>query len=176
MMLSDSLLFNFHSIRSYTEYQCVVDEKTVEKELSFHVNLGPSTERRGDSFPVYEVPQDKMVWLSDWSFNGGWIVTRQLSMGGSLGRITTTGEYVYVLNCAVYSGEMQIYSPARPIRYLSGEWIAVCFHHMGLPLDVQVRATFRFTEVPAPDKPLPTKTINWAAKSDDERFDPPRLR
>jgi len=174
-MLSEGLLFNLRSIRSYTMYECLVDENSLEKEVSFHVNLGPSTERRGDSFPVYEVPSDKMVWLSDWSFNGGWLPTQQLSLGGSLGRITTSGQYVYVLNCAVYSAEMQIYSPARPIRYLPGEWIAVCFHHMGLPLDIQMRATFRFTEVPAPERRIETRVFEWAAKSSEERFDPKSL-
>ncbi len=170
-MLDDGLLFNLQSIRSYTAYECMVDDNTAEKEVSFHVDLGPSTERWGDRFPVYEVPQDKMVWLSDWSFNGGGTITRQLSLGGSLGRITKNSEYIYVLNAAVYSGEIQIYSPARAIRYLPGEWMAVCFHHMGIALDVQMRATFRFTEVPAPDEELKTRTVDWSAKNAEDRFD-----
>ncbi len=173
-MLDENLLFNFRAIRSYRIYECMVDDNTVEKEISFHVDLGPSTERRGDAVPVYEVPQGKMVWLSDWSFNGGGVLTRQISLGGSLGRITRDSGYVYVLNAAVYSGEMQIYSPARAIRYLPGEWIAVCFHHMGIALDVRPRATFRFTEVTAPDGELKTRTGGWSAQNSEDRFDPTR--
>lgn len=171
-MLSEDLEFNLRSIRSYTLYECVVNEQMVEKEVSFHVDIGPHTERKGDSYPVYQVPEGKMAWLSDWSFNGGWLPTKQLSIGGSLGRISREGHYVYVLNAAVFSGEMEVYSPSRPIRYLPGEWIAVCFHHMGLPLDVQVRATFRFVEVPAPEAEMVTRVVNWVARRPEEHFDP----
>jgi hypothetical protein len=164
-MLRDDFLFNYKSIRSFTSYSCVIDAKTVEKEVSFHADLGPSTQRKGDVFPVYEVSEDKMVWLSDWSFNGGWILTRELAIGGSLGRITPDNSYIYVLNCAVFSGEMEIYSPARPVRYLPGEWIAVCFHQIGKPLDIQMRATFRFTEVPVPKERLHTTVFDWQAKN-----------
>jgi len=173
-MLPETFLFNHRSIRSYTAYECVIDENTVERELSFHVDLGPHTERRGDVFAVYEVPQGKMLWLSDWSFNGGWIPTQQLSIGGSLGRITPSGHYVYVLNAAVYSGDMEIYSPARPIRYLAGEWIAVCFHHQGIPMDIKARATFRFVEV-MEAKVYRTRVADWGAKAGDS-FDLNALR
>lgn len=169
-MLNESLEFNYRSIRSFTSYSCEVDETTVENEISFHVSLGPSTERRGDCFPVYEVPEGKMVWLSDWSFNSGGPLNEAVSVGGSLGRITRESHYVYVLNCSVLAGEMEIYSPARPIRYLPGEWIAVCFHHMGEPLDLAVRATFRFTEVPSPRPTFRTEVFSWWAKDDAERF------
>jgi len=168
-MLPEKYLFNHRSIRSYTLYECAVDEDTVEKEVSFHVDLGPHTERHGDVFAVYEVPAGKMVWLSDWSFNGGWIPTQQLSVGGSLGRITPSGHYVYVLNAAVYSGDMEVYSPARPIRYIGGEWIAVCFHHQGIPMDVAARATFRFTEV-GQAKAYKTRVADWVARA-GERFE-----
>jgi hypothetical protein len=104
--------------------------------------------------------------------NGGWILTRELAIGGSLGRITPQNDYIYVLNCAVFSGEMQVYSPSSPVRFLPGEWIAVCFHQIGKPLNIQMRATFRFTEVPAPEKPLATKVFNWEAKGKDDSFDP----
>lgn len=161
--------FNYHSIRSYTSYSCVVQEGTVEKEISFHVDLGPSTERRGDVFPVYEVPDDKMVWLSDWSLNSGGPLNRAVSVGGSLGRVARDSTYIYVLNCSVSAGEMEIYSPARPIRYLGGEWLAVCLHHMGKPLDLQVRATFRLTEVTSPGA-LKTETFNWWAKDKNDLF------
>jgi hypothetical protein len=144
----------------------------VEREISFHVDLGPGTERRGDSFPVWQVPPGRMAWLSDWSFNGGDVVTRELSLGGSLGRITTEGQYIFVLNAAVFSGEMTVYSPARPIRYLPGEWLAVCWHHMGAPLDVKVRATFRLVEVPAPEEPMETSVFSWWARGEEE-FRPP---
>ena len=169
-MLNENLTFNYRSIRSFTSYACEVDETTVEKEVSFHVNLGPSTERRGDCFPVYEVPMGKMVWLSDWSFNSGGPLNQALSVGGSLGRITPNSQYIFVLNCSVSAGEMQIYSPARPIRYLAGEWLAVCFHHMGEPLDIAVRATFRFTEVASPKDTFTTRVFNWWAKGKDDSF------
>lgn len=169
-MLNDNFLFNYKSIRSFTSYCCVVDDDTVEKEISFHVDLGPSTERKGDVFPVYETPRGKMVWLSDWSFNGGWILTRELAIGGSLGRITCDNNYIYVLNCAVFSGEMEIYSPARPIRYLPGEWIAVCFHQIGKLMDIQMRATFRFTEVPASPETFETTVFDWRAKDKNDLF------
>ena len=87
-MLNDNYLFNYKSIRSFTSYECEVDDNTVEKEISFHVALGPSIERKGDVFPVYQVPDGKMVWLSDWSFNSGGPVNPAVSVGGSLGRIT----------------------------------------------------------------------------------------
>jgi len=169
-MLSENLQFNYHSIRSFTSYTCEVDETTVEKEISFHVSLGPSTERRGDCFPVYEVPAGKMAWLSDWSFNSGGPLNRALSVGGSLGRITPDSKYIYVLNCSVSAGEMQIYSPARPIRYLPGEWLAVCLHHMGEPVDIPVRATFRLTEVPSPKGSFKTEVFNWSAGDRDDIF------
>ena len=169
-MPTDDFESNYRSIRSFTSYACEVGEGTLEKEISFHVALGPSTERRGDVFPVYEVPDGKMVWLSDWSFNSGGPLNRSVSVGGSLGRITTDPEYIYVLNCSVSAGEMEIYSPARSIRYLSGEWLAVCFHHMGDSLDLDVRATFRFTEIPSPEGTFKTTVFNWRAKDKSDLF------
>jgi len=169
-MLDENLQFNYRSIRSFISYTCVVDEKTREKEISFHVDLGPSTERKGDCFPVYKVPEGRMVWLSDWSFNSGGPLNRKVSVGGSLGRITAKSQYVYVLNCSVSAGEMEIYSPARPIRYLSREWIAVCFHHMGDPLDLAVRATFRFVEVSGPEEMFKTTVFAWASLDKNEPF------
>ena len=55
-MPTDDFDFNYISIRSFTSYACEVGEGTLEKEISFHVAAGPSTERRGDGFPVYGVP------------------------------------------------------------------------------------------------------------------------
>jgi len=46
-MLNDNQQFNYHTIRSFTSYSCTVDDDTVEKEISFHVMLGPSTESPG---------------------------------------------------------------------------------------------------------------------------------
>ena len=169
-MLNENFEFNHRSIRSFTSYACEIDGDTLEKEISCHVALGPSTERRGDSFPVYEVPDGKMVWLSDWSFNSGGPLDRSVSAGGSLGRITTESEYIYVLNCSVSGGEMEIYSPARPIRYLPGEWISICLHHMGGPVDLLVRATFRFTEVPSPQDRFKTTVFNWWTKDKSDPF------
>ena len=169
-MLNDRLTFNYSLIRSFTEYSCAVDETTLEKEISFHVSHGPSTVRQGDIFPVYEVPDGKMLWLSDWSFNTGGPLDIATSIGGSLGRITRDLQYSYVLNCAVSAGEMEIYSPARPVRYIAGEWLAVCFHHHGAPIDLDVRATFRFTEVPAPTTPFKSELYEWQATSKQDRF------
>jgi len=169
-MLKENFLFNYRSIRSFTSYTCQVDKTTVEKEISFSVEIGPSTERKGDVFPVYEVPEGSMAWLSDWSFNSGGPLNRAVSVGGSLGRITRESKYIYVLNCSVSAGEMEIYSPARAIRYLPGEWIAVCFHHMGEPLDVAMRATFRFTEVPCPKNDFKTEVFHWGAKDKGDLF------
>ena len=169
-MLDPALLSNYRSIRSFTSYRCEVDSNAVEREISFHVDLGPNTQRHGDVFPVYRIPQGKLAWLSDWSFNGGGKLCRDLAIGGSLGRIVDESRYVYVLNCAVYAGEMKIFSPARAIRYLAGEWIAVCFHHMGTPLDIQARATFRLVEVPAPDETPITSVQSWDAAAPDDAF------
>jgi len=169
-MLNENFEFNHRSIRSFTSYTCEVDGDTLEKEISCHVALGPSTERQGDSFPVYEVPDGKMVWLSDWSFNSGGPLDRSVSAGGSLGRITTESAYIYVLNCSVSDGEMEIFSTARPIRYLPGEWISICLHHMGGPVDLLVRATFRFTEVPSPQDRFETTVFNWWAKDKGDLF------
>ncbi len=163
-MLTPNLDFNYRSIRSFTSYGCTLADGTVERELSFHVNLGPSTQRRGDVFPVWETPAGRMSLLSNWSFNGGHVLTRRLAIGGSLGRVTAEGKYVYVLNCAVFSGEMQPWSVARPVRYLPGEWIAVCFHHTGLPLDIQVRGTFRLVEVPAPEEAPKVELWEWGGQ------------
>ena len=94
-----------------------------------------------------------------------------MAIGGSLGRILPQGGYVYVLNCAVRGGEMEIYSPARPIRYLAGEWIALCFHHIsGEPLNLQMRATLRCSEVDALSPSLKTHFHQWAATSDLDTF------
>lgn len=174
-MLNEYQEFNYHTIRSFTTYACQVDDDTVEKEISFHVMLGPHTERKQDTFPVYRIPEGKMVWLSDWSFNAGHVRCPELCVGGSLGRICGEGRYIYVLNCAVEAGEMEIFSPARPIRYLADEWLAVCFHHMGVPMDLGVRATFRFTEVTGPDKPFETETFNWQGRTESERFPPAHM-
>ena len=172
-MLNEGLFFNYRSIRSFTTYACEVDEDTVEREISFSVIVGPSVERKGDVFPVYRVPPGKMIWLSDWSFNTGGPLNRETSIGGSLGRITADGRYVYVLNCAVDMGEMEIFSPSRSIRYITGEWFAVCFHHHGAPNDVSCRATFRFTEVTASTAELRTEYFNWGARDRDDRFPGP---
>lgn len=169
-MLNNNLSFNYRLIRSFTEYRCEVDADTVEKEISFHVAHGPSIARKGDVFPVYEIPAGKMIWLSDWSFNTGGPLDIATSIGGSLGRVTQDLQYSYVLNCAVSAGEMKIYSPARPVRYIAGEWLAVCFHHHGAPIDLNVRATFRFSEVPAPIVPFKTELYEWQAKDQQELF------
>ena len=73
--------FNYGRIRSYTAYACQVDANTVEREISFHVHLSCQhakghprdldDERRGDVYPVFQVPSGRMIWLSDWSFNAG---------------------------------------------------------------------------------------------------------
>ena len=57
-MLSGDYQFNRERIRSYTAYECRVDEQTVERELSFHAHLSAENprgfpkdlddERRGD--------------------------------------------------------------------------------------------------------------------------------
>ena len=184
-MLSVDYQFNRERIRSYTAYECRVDEQTVERELSFHAHLSAENprafpkdlddERRGDVYPVIQVPADRMVWLSDWSFNAGswYLLDRAVAIGGSLGRITPEGEYVFVLNCAVRGGEMEMYAPARPIRYLAGEWIAFCFHHIGEPLHCQIRASMRFTEGNAPEPPLGTRFFHWHATNQTETFPEP---
>jgi hypothetical protein len=185
MMLNEPQRFNQRRIRSYTSYECRLDDGAIEREISFHVHLSCQhprgfprdldDERQGDNYPVYEVPEGRMVWLSDWSFNAGswWCLDRSVAVGGSLGRIIRDGAYVYVLNCAVRGGEMEIYSPARPIRYLPGEWIAFCFHHLGEALNVQMRATLRFTEVDAPD-PLPSTHLrHWGAEKEEDDFPGP---
>lgn len=169
-MLNENLEFNHKSIRSFTEYACHVNDDTLEKEISFHVIVGPSTQRRGDSFPVYQIPESRMAWLSDWSLNSGGPLNPVVSVGGSLGRITTNSQYTYVLNCSVSGGEMKVFSPARPVRYLPGEWIAVCLHHMGEAVDLLVRATFRFTEIPSPKNALKTGVLDWCAKDKDDLF------
>ena len=162
-------------IEHYTIYECLLENGDVEKELSFGVTITEKIEREGDNFPVYRVPENKMVWLSDWSFN----VTAHhhhyvdhSGAGGSLGRITNSGEYVFVLNCAVRSGDMTIFSPARPIRYLPGETIAVCFHHLGKKTaDLACRATMRFMEVDAPAERLKTRFGDWSAHKSDQGLD-----
>jgi hypothetical protein len=163
-MLPPNFDYNYRTLRSFTSYACDLGDGRIERDISFHVDLGPSTERRGDVFPVWETPTGRMSLLSDWSFNGGHVLTRQVVIGGSLGRITAAGQYIYVLNCAVFSGEMQPWSVARPVRYLPGQWIAVCFHHTGLLVDTQVRATFRLVEVPAPEAAGETSVWDWASR------------
>lgn len=156
--------FNRKQIRSYTSYESVVNPELTEREISFHVVIDDKIPRQGDVFPVYRIPSGKMAWLSDWSFNIN--APRGVSgkgAGGSLGRIIADGHYVYVLNCAAGTNEMQIYSPSQPIRYLPEQWIAVCFHQLASAGPLACRATFRFTEVPAP-KMLPvTRLIDWWA-------------
>lgn len=170
-MLTEKLKFNRQLIRSYTLYECFADDKTIEKELSFHVLLSKNIERKGDSFPVYEVPQNKTIWLSDWSFCiGGSPPSFKTFAGGSLGRITRDGNYVYVLNAGTHACNTEIYSPSRPIRYLSGEWIAVCFHHLGELIDISCRATFRFIEVVEPNDKIKTTFSTWSAKTNRELF------
>jgi hypothetical protein len=70
-MLSADLTFNLNSIKSYSFYSCELPDGCIEQELSFCVPLGPGTERRGDVFPFYRVPENKVIELTDWSFNTG---------------------------------------------------------------------------------------------------------
>ena len=161
-------------IESLTIYECLTEAGEVEKEISFGVTLSDQIEREGDNFPIYRVPANKMVWLSDWSFNvsaHGVHYVDHCGAGGSLGRILANGEYVYVLNCAVRSGDMRIFSPARPIRYLADEWISVCFHHLGERVDLACRATFRFTEIDAPGPRLKTRFGDWSRDRDSQSLE-----
>ena len=164
-MLSKQFQSSRRLIEGYTIYECLTEEGDVEKELSFGVRLTKDSDRETDNFPAYCVPENKMVWLSDWSSNvtaAQYHFVDHSGAGGSLGRVTRNGEYVFVLNCAVRTGEMKIFSPSRPIRYLSGEWIAVCFHHLGYPVDLACRATLRFTEVSSDGKGLRTRYGDWS--------------
>ena len=165
-MLNDDFRFNYESIRSMTSYNCDLGDGTIERELSFHVDLGPGTERRGDVFPVFEIPEGRMLLVSDWSFNASEPLSKNLIIGGSIGRISGNSVYTFSLNCGVFAGEMAIYSPARPIRFLAGEWLAVCFHQKGDPFDLKARATFRATETSMPAIPPRTTTDHyWAPGS-----------
>ena len=166
-MLSADLTFNLNSIKSYSFYSCELPDGCIEQELSFCVPLGPGTERRGDVFPFYRVPENKVIELTDWSFNTGGPENKKTSVGGSIGRIYSGTDYMILLNCAVHAGQMTLFSPARPIRYVPGEWMALCFHHMGDPNDVRARATFRFIESPDKGMQFQTSFSSWAGTSSD---------
>lgn len=171
MKLGSHYEFNYKKIDSFTAYAYQVDENTVEKEVSFAVAVGPSYDRRGNVYPVYRVPEGKMIWVSDWSFNSGPVVSDKLTIGGCIGRITKDSRFIYVLMSGVYAGDMKVWSPAKPIRYLPGEWIAVCFHVWGELTDTRARATFRFIEVPADKGPYKIETFNFGAgKKKDKPF------
>ena len=168
--LNEYNAFNRKQIQSYTSYESVVNPELTEREISFHVSIDDKIPRQGDIFPVYRIPAGKMAWLSDWSLNIS--AKRGLTgkgAGGSLGRITAEGRYVYVLNCAAGTNEMQVYSPSQPVRYLPEQWMAICFHQLSSEGPLACRATFRFTEVPAP-RPLPvTHFLDWLAPQPQPR-------
>ena len=162
-----------NTIRSFTTYACKVDDDTVEKEISFHVMLGPHTERKQDTFPVYRIPEGKMVWLSDWSFNAGNVKCLELSVGQPR-CICGEGRYIRPQLCRgsrrngdflagaidPLPGRRMVGSMLSPHGGSHGSW---CSRDFPVP------------EVTGPDKPFETETFNWPARTESERFPPAHM-
>jgi hypothetical protein len=161
--LNKSFAFNYQRIDSFTAYAYQADDKTVEKYLSFAIDIGPSFECKGNVYPAYRVPKGKMVLVQDWSFDSGPVVSQNTTIGGTIGRITANSRFIYGIMCGIYAGQEKGWNPGTPIRYLPGEWIAVCLQQWGEKVDTRARATFKFVEVPASAGPYKIEIYNFHA-------------
>ncbi|HUT74896.1 MAG TPA: hypothetical protein VM221_08720 [Armatimonadota bacterium] len=148
-MLTPDLEFNRSLTRDLTLYRYpLLDEEGEGVDLTWYAEVSVHLPRRGDTYPVYEVPAGKVVLLDEFVF---WCHAAPHAIcGGSIGRVTLDGGYQITINAAAAGGEANHYVPARPIVYFPGEWIAVCPHHLGELSDVPFRLTARFREKPAP--------------------------
>jgi hypothetical protein len=115
--------------------------------------------RKGDNFPVYEVPPGKLVLLDEFVFCPAWASSKTI-IAGSIGRISCSGQYHITLNAGAHSCEINHVSLWRPIAYFGGEWIGVCPHLLGKRERAAFRMTLRFREVPLPKDAAPGKINN----------------
>jgi hypothetical protein len=159
-MLSDDLEFN----RRLAVHSCLYryplwEEDGEGVDMTWCVVLDDEEiERKGDSFPVYEIPEGRLALLDEfvWSMSGG---TDETVVGGSVGRVTLDGHYHITINAAARSLETLHLPLKRPIPYFAGEWIGVCTHLLGDAHRSSFRITLRFREYPMPARARPGKMV-----------------
>ena len=150
-MLSANLEFNRKLIGEICLYRYPLMEQEGDGvDLTWCVIIDDNKiERKGDDYPIYEVPSGKIVLLDEFV----WCpvsTSVETFVGGSVGRITTEGQYHITLNVVSRSLETPHMSLRRPIPYFSGEWIAACPHLLGKKERSAFRMTMRFRELLAP--------------------------
>jgi len=116
----------------------------LSEELAFNLKLTHHL------YPIYEVPEGKMMLLDEFVWGHSWS-SRDTTVGGSVGRVTVDGEYHITINAASRSLETMHVPLRRPIPYFSGEWIAACPHLLGKAERSAFRLTLRLREIAMPD-------------------------
>ena len=164
-MLTEELKFNQKLINDISIYRYpLMEQKGDGVELTWCVVIEDGKiERKGDNYPVYEVPSGRIVLLDECVWCPAW-ASKETVVGGSIGRITINGKYHIILNVAACSLETFYLSMRRPIPYFSEEWIAACPHLLGKKERVAFRMTMRFRELPAPKNAKSGKFINLVSK------------
>lgn len=150
-MLTNELVFNKDLINEISVYRYPLMEQEGDGvDLTWCVAIdNDKIERKGDNYPIYEVPSATIVLLDEFVWFPGW-ASPETIVTGSIGRVTTAGQYHITLNAAARSLETFHLSMRRPIPYFSGEWIAACPHLLGKKERTAFRMTMRFRELPEP--------------------------
>ena len=150
-MLNEDLKFNQKLITDWVLYRYpLFDQEGDGIDLTWCVIIdNERIERRGDSYPVYEVPEGKMALLDEFVWCPAW-ASEETVVGGSVGRVTLEGQYHITINAAAHSMQTFHLSLRRPIPYFAGEWIGACPHLIGKAERSAFRMTMRFREVPMP--------------------------
>jgi len=151
-VLGEALAFNQKLVKDARVYRYPLwDAEGDGVDLTWHVPIdNENIPRRGDCYPVYEVPAGKLVLLDHFVWWPSGECSTDTIAGGSLGRVTLDGGYHITLNAAARCQHAQHVSLARPVPYFAGEWIGVCPHLLGQAEPCAFRITIRFREVPAP--------------------------
>ena len=166
-MLTKELAFNQGLINEISIYRYPLMEQEGEGvDLTWCVAIdNDKIERKGDNYPIYEVPSGRIVLLDECVWFPGW-ASQETIVNGSIGRVTTTGQYHITLNASARGQETFHLSMRRPISYFRGEWIAACPHLLGKKERTAFRMTMRFRELPEPKNAKRGKFINLIYKWD----------
>jgi hypothetical protein len=151
-MLSESLAFNRKLVKDAVLYRYPLwDADGDGVDMTCYVEIdNEKIPRRGDCYPVYEVPEGKLVLLDQFAWWPSGEASTETIAGGSIGRVTLEGGYHITLNAAARSLHTQHVTLARPVPYFAGEWIGMCPHLEGRLEPCAFRITLRFRECPTP--------------------------
>jgi hypothetical protein len=150
-MLNEDIEFNRKLITDWMLYRYrLLDQEGEGIDLTWCVVIdNEQIERKGDNYPVYEVPEGKMVLLDEFVWCPAW-ASPETVVGGSVGRVTLDGRYHITINAGCRSMEVLHVPLKRPIPYFAGEWIGACPHLIGKAERSAFRMTMRFREIPMP--------------------------